>query len=155
MQPNFLSKVEKTDGCWQWKGHIKKNGYGTFWLKAEKKPVHAHRYAYEQFVGPIPSNLCVLHRCDNRSCVNPGHLFLGTLSDNMQDAVAKRRQISGWHLNGAGKKERHWNAKLTQRQVDEIRATYEAGKATQKELGEAFGLHKKSIYRIIAHKRWA
>ena len=155
MQPDFLDKIEKTDGCWLWKGHIKKNGYGTFWLKAEKKPVHAHRYAYTNFVGVIPDGLCVLHHCDNRSCVRPEHLFLGTLSDNMQDCVAKGRLVSGWHLNGAGEGERAPNAKLTQSQVDDIRKRYAAGGVYQRELAEEYGVNDPEISRIITHKRWA
>jgi hypothetical protein len=72
--------------CWEWKGKPKDTGYGTF-LNG-----YAHRYAYEIVNGPIPAGMCVLHRCDNRICVRPDHLFLGTKEDNTADMWSKGRQ---------------------------------------------------------------
>ena len=60
-----------------------------------------HRLSYELHIGPIPMGLCVLHRCDVRSCTNPRHLFLGTQSDNHQDMIAKRRNLHGIGIIGA------------------------------------------------------
>lgn len=77
-------------GCWLWTGDTSQYGYGKFRIGAHAYGC-AHRFFYEQLVGPIPDGLCVLHKCDTRLCVNPGHLFLGTKKDNWDDSVRKGR----------------------------------------------------------------
>lgn len=90
----LLDKVEKTASCWNWtgcltKGEKNKTGYGTIWYNGKQR--NAHRVAYEILVGPIPEGLNVLHTCDNSPCVNPAHLYLGTLKDNAQDTLRRGR----------------------------------------------------------------
>src|SRR5690348_7112088 len=92
----FWSKVEKTDGCWIWRGTMNGVGYGVFWLPMGKprnanSRVYAHRLSYEMHEGKIPDGMFICHRCDNPACVNPDHLFLGTQSDNMTDCSRKGR----------------------------------------------------------------
>ena len=96
----FWSKVEKSDaGCWEWRGSLMKNGYASFVHDSPRK-VLAHRYSWMLHNGPIPAGLLICHHCDNRRCVRPDHLFLGTTLDNMRDMIAKGRSGSG-HA-------RHW-----------------------------------------------
>lgn len=87
----FLAKVKKVDsGCFEWQAGLARGGYGKFSLP--HKTTTAHRFAYETFVSLIPQGLQVLHRCDNRKCTNPEHLFIGTAQDNVADMDEKKRR---------------------------------------------------------------
>ena len=87
----FMSRVDVGPGCWLWRGTTNSSGHGRFKIRTNVL-VQAHRFVWEQLVGPIPDQLCVLHRCDVPNCVNPDHLFLGTQADNINDMYAKRRR---------------------------------------------------------------
>lgn len=94
---NFWRYVEQQpNGCWKWIGGTNTQSYGRFWNGRRK--VLAHRYAYEALVGDIPDGMLICHRCDNPNCVNPDHMFIGTMQDNMDDAKAKG------HLKGRPRK---------------------------------------------------
>lgn len=88
----FWSKVQKTDGCWEWQGGRFNFGYGRAW--DGERQVLAHRLAFALTSGAIPDGLHVLHKCDVPLCVNPAHLFLGTHADNMADKCAKGRDVN-------------------------------------------------------------
>lgn len=92
----YEEKVDRSggpDACHPWMAGRLPTGYGRFSYGG--KDVYAHRWAYENYVGPIPEGLQVLHHCDNPPCVNPAHLWLGTHADNHADKVAKGRQARG------------------------------------------------------------
>jgi hypothetical protein len=133
------------------------NGYGAFRLG--ERQVRAHRYAYETFVGPIPEGYCICHRCDNRPCCNPAHLFLGTHLDNAHDRERKGRGRYGTigplppvaPLPRA-RGERHGVAVLTDDLVREARAMYAAG-MSQQAIADALGVCSQvTISSVVRHK---
>lgn len=124
--------------CWIWIATRHPKGYGLFGFQPEGKskstPTLAHRASWELFVGPIPNGLKVLHNCDNPPCVNPDHLFLGTQQDNMNDMATKGRRSSacfGAQLLGSANR----NSKLSDEQVEEIRASTESHEEIARQLG--------------------
>jgi hypothetical protein len=91
VKDRFLAKVEIIPEhiCWEWSTNKNNKGYGMFYFNGKKQL--AHRFSYELYLGEIPKNICVLHKCDNPGCVNPNHLFLGTRKDNAIDMSNKKR----------------------------------------------------------------
>lgn len=140
----FWSKVRKTDGCWQWTAAIHHSGYGMFGVK--KTMVQAHRLAYELCIGEIPEGMFACHTCDNRSCVNPKHIFIGTAKDNTRDMFSKGRAIQ--------LRERHWNAKLTESDVLQIRDMWRSGLYTQSQIAKRFGVDRAHISGLVNNKYW-
>ena len=101
LHERLLSRVVwGASDCWHYCGARNSFGYGRLTVKGRLQV--AHRLSYEAFIGPIPDGMSVLHHCDNPSCINPDHLWLGTYSDNRRDCVAKGR-------DGLPRGERHWN----------------------------------------------
>jgi hypothetical protein len=114
----FFCRVKKDGDCWVWTKSINSSGYGRFWNSrfSERKNILAHRWAYLTFCGDIKKNVLVLHACDNRKCVNPEHLFLGTPKINSQDMVKKGRSAKG---------SKHGSSKLTEKIVAYLRKNFD------------------------------
>lgn len=94
-EERFLAKVEKTNTCWLWQASTTGAGYGQIWMNEDGwKRIDAHRYSYILHKGTIPEGLVVMHTCDNKLCVNPDHLILGTQKENLRDMYAKGRNRS-------------------------------------------------------------
>lgn len=90
-------EVNHKTGCWMWTGGVESKGYGRIHINGKR--VKGHQAAWILFRGPIPEGMCICHKCDTPGCVNPDHLFLGTMADNMRDKVKKGRQSSRGYNN--------------------------------------------------------
>lgn len=141
LKARLLNKCRMSDtGCWLWTGPKGSGGYGAFTIRNVDQ--RAHRASYVLFKGPIPKGLHVLHRCDTPACVNPAHLRVGTVKENMAEREArKRRDVKGEQIG---------TSKLTEADVIEIR------KSTlgQKALAEKYGVAPSHIWVIRARKAW-
>lgn len=145
----FWPKVDKSDelgGCWIWRGDRDSRNYGRIrdFRKGHERSIGAHRVAYQLTHGQIPDRLVVCHRCDNPPCVNPAHLFLGTMKDNQSDMARKGRSARG---------ERQGGAKLSEQDIPRIRELYAAG-STQREVAQAFGVSQGTISLIVKGAVW-
>lgn len=138
----FLGNIVKTETCWNWIGEKNMHGYGEIGINS--KAVLAHRYAFESYISPIKNGMYVLHSCDNRSCVNPGHLRLGTAADNLRDASLKGRLIKGSSVAVS---------KLKEADIPEIRQLYKDG-LTQEKISKKFGVTQSMIGRIVRKVWW-
>lgn len=141
LERRFWKKVEKSSGCWNWIGGKFNDGYGN--IGDSRGAQKAHRVSYELHVGPIPVGMVVMHSCDNRQCVNPAHLSVGTPADNMKD-----RDSKGRHKPCKG--EKNGTAKLGKSAVSVIRTS----PLSVKELAEIFDVCTHTIRRVIAGQTW-
>jgi len=133
--------------CVEWTGTRKPNGYGH--IRVGRKILYAHRVAWFLHHGEEPPpGMDVCHACDNRGCVNPAHLFIGTRADNMRDASRKKRVV----IPGL-KGENHGNAKLTEHQVHSIRLLAFEGRS-QKEIAMFHGCCQTNVSNILLGKSW-
>lgn len=148
IEDRFWDNVVVGDECWEWAGKLSSAGYGTISAGGRKGAhLYAHRVSYTLLVGPIPPGLCVCHNCpggDNRGCVNPSHLFLGTQRENMMDCARKGRIARG---------ERHGVSKLSDVKVKEIRQRVAAGER-QATIVREFNLSPATISMVVHRKIW-
>jgi hypothetical protein len=136
----FWSKVQKTEGCWTWTAYKTEKGYGRL-TRGRPSPIGAHVVSWILHNGPIVNGLCVLHRCDNPTCVNPAHLWLGSRGDNNKDR------------NDKGRSADPYNVKFTEKTVLEIRSLASIG-LSSRQVGDRYAVHKSTIQRIWNRKTW-
>lgn len=166
---HFMSKVDQTSdprGCWLWTGGVFKNGYAAFYTGG--KMVRAHRFMVEAMHVPIDEGKMALHTCDNRRCVNPAHLYVGTREQNTQDAIERgrfasgdrngmrthpERHVSKVHPERMARGERSNQSQLTEDDIREIRAAYQNG-MTLKALGAQYGITYQAIQKIVRRRSW-
>lgn len=130
---------EAKNGCIEWKKCLNKFGYGVFIRK--KKYYYAHRYFYEKKNGKIPNKMCALHKCDNRKCINPDHIFIGTRADNCRDMGDKRRSPSGI---------KNHMSKITEKQALKIRSD----PRIYKEISIEYQICQATVSNIKTKKTW-
>lgn len=148
-QERFWEKVDKKsdDECWEWLAHKDVKGYGIFNGKFSTK---AHRLSWFYLNGEVPKNLLVCHKCDNPSCVNPNHLFLGTNKDNMRDMFSKGRNFDYTKRRG----ENNYFSILSEKQVKAIKFLYNSGQFSTYYLSDIFNVSRNCISKIIHKETW-
>ncbi|ERN52846.1 HNH endonuclease signature motif containing protein [Alkalihalophilus marmarensis] len=139
----FWERVNKLgkEECWEWEGFLMPNGYGQ--LKNKGKNEYAHRFSYSLHFGDFPKELLVCHKCDNRKCVNPHHLFLGTHQDNIDDMIQK----------GRGYKGKPGTTKLNETKVKMIR-TLVNNNFDKNQIAEVFLVKRCTVANIAAKRLW-
>lgn len=146
----FWEKVQKTDSCWLWLGAKSKTGYGSF--GGPDGTILAHRFAWILANGPVPDDMCILHRCDNPPCVrndSNGHLFLGSQQDNVSDCIEKNRHSTPPRLKG----DLHPHAVLNETLVRLIRAEAATG-VRRTDIARMLGVDKTTINRVVNRQTW-
>lgn len=144
----FWEKVDRgdPDECWEWKAATDNNGYGRFWFDGENRP--SHQVSWEISYGDRNGEH-ILHTCDNKICVNPNHLYLGTPHDNLVDAY-ERGQKDPVMLRG----EDNPRSKLTREEVQDIREKYARGESTYEQLAEEYDTVYQNIGHIVNVESW-
>ena len=136
--------VNSETGCWEWTATRHPKGYAWLSMPGDKQ-VRGHRFSWELYRGPIPEGMKVLHRCDNRPCVNPDHLFLGTTRDNSLDMAAKGRF---WCQPGVDPTKLNW-PKFTQ-----IRILFARGEISIEKIAWLYGLDAETIRSVLKGRSW-
>lgn len=146
----FWSKVSKgdADACWEWTASLDGRGYGQFGIRTGRN-VRAHRFSYVVAFGPIPGDLFVLHRCDNRKCVNPAHLFLGDAGDNIRDCFAKGRARPNPAVGV-----QNGRALVDAEQVVSMRRRHRSGSVTIGQLMAETRLCRAAVENILSGRSW-
>lgn len=148
-EETFWTKVKKgsPDECWPWLAGKKTSGYGA--AQYHGKLLSASKVAYMLTFGEVPLGLFVCHKCDNRSCCNPNHLWLGTPLENSADCRRKGRNPM-WLENS----DQNPAAKLKLEDIKEIRRRYFGKVSQQKELAIEYGVTKRTIHNITSGISW-
>lgn len=143
----FFSKIDQSGECWPWTGSKNKQGYGK--CRINGKTFRAHRIVWEMYNGPIPKYLLVCHTCDNTSCCNPSHLFLGNHQVNSDDKKRKGRAYKLPAMIG----EKNPRARLTVQDIVSIRQM--SLTFTYIEIASKLNLPRPTVYNIVKRKTWS
>jgi hypothetical protein len=164
-EARFWSKVERRRGCWIWKARVDRGGYGIFSVSRHRL-VRCHRWVWVLLRGRLPAAGCLLHRCGDRRCVNPGHLYLGTAHQSHEPRRPRQRLAAPDPRRPRG--DRHWThrkpgkvrrgersnlSKLRAAQVLRIRALHARG-ITVEELADRFHVVRETIRNIVRFRTW-
>lgn len=145
-EARFWAKVHRrsTSECWNWTGYVSRDGYGSFRVQSRGLVENAHRFSYRLRHGEPPAGAVICHTCDNRRCVNPDHLWAGSIADNTADRDGKGRQARG---------ERHRSAKLRESDIEPIRRLSARGERPE-EIAEMYAVNQATIRDILAGRTW-
>jgi HNH endonuclease len=132
-------------GCWIYTGGWGSNGYGVIWHEGKQKSVH--RVSFELYKGPVPPGLYVLHKCNNKPCFNPDHLYAGTAKQNTADMIE-----AGRFVDNSG--ERNGRAILSKREVGEIKFLIAEGQLSYREIGQIYGAAPNTVKTIASGRNW-
>jgi hypothetical protein len=164
-EARFWDKVQRGSECWLWTARVDRCGYGAFSL-SRRTIVRAHRFSWELERGPVPARACLLHRCEQRRCVNPDHLYIGSAHEQIRQPRSRRPRLTPLGLGG--RRKRHWTqrtpakvrrgarsnlSKLCADEVREIRARWQEG-APVAELALQFDVVPETIVNIVRFRTW-
>lgn len=140
-QREFSTLVDTSGDCWEWQGPTNGNGYGRLRIhNYTSRYIYAHRYSWEATFGPVPVGLGILHRCNNKLCVRPDHLYAGTQADNLVDVF----RVSQGAQNI-----------LMANEVRGIKGALKFTKLSIKKLAEMFNVSYHTIWAIKVNRNWA
>lgn len=143
-------KINEETGCWEWQG-CKRSGYGRTIIGSRtdgtRRTECTHRISYMLNYGEIPKGMEVCHKCDNPSCINPDHLFLGTYKDNAMDCLNKGRMYNP-------KGEKQGRSKLKEVDVATAREEYLKGEVSSRELAKRYNVSRKTMWDALTGKTW-
>ena len=142
----LLASEEKNGGCICATKYLNDKGYPRMRVNAKKR--YMSHVMYERYIGEMPDGMCVLHKCDIPSCINPQHLFIGTKADNNYDMVSKGRH----YVHGKG--EKSCRATITDKQAKEIKMEYKPRVVTASYLAEKYGTTRAVVNNIVQNKSW-
>lgn len=163
---HLLDRIQKKEDCWEWMGSLTKVGYGK--IQVKNKNYTTHRLSYEIFKGQIPDGNMICHSCDNKKCINPEHLWVGSAKDNMHDMIQKGRKVAktGWkHTEETKQKfklrphsdrrgEKHHLSKLTSEDVLNIRKMIESGEKII-DIARKYNVDQSAISNIKRKRNWS
>ena len=156
---SLRSKMDMETGCIEWTSYLNDAGYGIVSCGRRFPRMRAHRVGWALVNGPIPEDLCLCHKCDNRKCINPEHLFLGTKSDNTQDMISKGRHFTPFkglepffklNPDKAKRGESNGNSKFTEDFIKELRDF----EGSHKQAAEYFDIPHSTAWQIRTYRTW-
>jgi len=153
----LLARADRSGECWLWRGALTTDGHACFTYQGVTR--RAHRWVYEEAIGPIPRGLYVLRTCGYHVCVRPEHLYLGDQAESLRQRDAFGRTARGSRHGSKTRPDRvvagedHWDCRLDWKTVRKIRSRYSGGESTRA-LAGAYGVSQKTIWKIASGRAW-